>query len=106
MAKLTIVSARIRKEIKGKPVAEALAIVRGSSESEAAVVATLNFLEKLGLMVAMSLADEAILKRYFESIVRVSYHAWSDFIQYKRNELESPSVFSDLETLAKKWAKG
>ena len=103
MAKLTIVGAAVRKEVKDLHPKEVVDILTNDKEKQMAVVSMLNYMEKMAISVDVGVADEETLREFFDSIVRLNYHALRGFIEYRRTELSDASVFIKYEGLAKRW---
>jgi hypothetical protein len=104
MVKLTIVGAALRKQIKDIQPKEVIEVLANDKEKQTAVVSMLNYMEKLAISVNVGVADEETLREFFDSIVRLYYHALRGFIEYKRMDLSDANVFIRFEDLAKRWS--
>jgi hypothetical protein len=103
MAKLTILGAALRKEIKDLRPKEVMDILTNDQEKQMAVVSMLNYMEKMAISVDVGVADEETLREFFGSIVRLNYHALKGFIEHRRTELSDATVFIKYENLARRW---
>jgi hypothetical protein len=105
MVHLTIVGAVLRKQIKDLQPKEVIEVLANDKEKQTAVVSMLNYMEKLAISVNVGVADEETLREFFDSIIRLYYHALKGFIEYKRIDLSDANVFIRFEDLAKRWSK-
>ena len=83
---------------------EVIEVLANDKEKQTAVVSMLNYMEKLAIAVEVGVADEDTLREFFDSIIRLYYHALRGFIEYKRTDLSDASVFVRFESLAIRWS--
>lgn len=88
------------KELAPDQIATCLAENR---DYEVAMVAILNFLEHMAILICRGVADERILKDFFQVIVLQYYYAMREFIQKKRTRMGTEFLFNNLEALALRW---
>ena len=103
MTKLSIISYALKKDIKDLKPEEVIEYLEGNQKKKTAIVASLNFFEKLAISIDHKLADEDLLKDYFRGIIRNNYHALKGFIELKRKENQNNRIFENFEQLTDRW---
>ena len=103
MAKLTTIGAALRKEIVHLEPREVLELLSKDRDKHQAMVSILNYLEKMAILLEHDMADEKVLRDFFEAIVRVYYHALKAFIAEQRRVMNTDKIFDRFEALAKRW---
>ncbi len=104
MTKLSIISYALKKDIKELKPEEVVEYLEKNQDKKTAMVASLNFFEKMAISIEHGLADENLLEDFFRSIVRNNYHSLKDFIELKRKENQNNKIFEKFETLAQRWS--
>lgn len=94
---------KLRDEISDKSGEELDNVIESNDEYHEALTSVLNYLERLGVLVNSGSADEKVLMDYFQSPVRIYWHAFSGWIERKRRERETQDLFCEFEKLAEKW---
>jgi len=105
MAKLTVAASEITTKVKDLEPKQVLAYLKKDPAKQMAIATMLNYFEKMALVIHEDLADEPMLKDYFKGIVQRYYHAFIEFIRYKRKELTNEAIFERFEQLAHNWMK-
>ncbi|HEX8148066.1 MAG TPA: DUF4760 domain-containing protein [Pyrinomonadaceae bacterium] len=105
MSKLTIRGAKLRMGIKNLKGQEVLEILRNDEDAHSAMVAILNYFEKLAICIENGVADEQLLRDFFGGIIRGYHNASMILIEYKRVELEDQKICIFFQNLAERWAK-
>ena len=105
MANMLRITALVAKELSSGTGKSAIEIVESDESHHAAVVAALNYLERLAIMVRFDAADESILRDFFSVPVRRTWHNYHDWIATKRQEWHTNDLFAELEWLADRWKK-
>lgn len=103
MTKLTIIGAKLRMSLKNLDARKVLEFLKQDSDAHNAMVAMLNFFEKMAICIENDVADEQLLKDFFQGIIRGYYTTLRGLIQYKRIELEDQNVCIFFEKLAVRW---
>ena len=103
MTKLSIISYALKKDIKDLKPDEVVEYLEKDQDKKIAMVASLNFFEKLAISIEHGLADENLLRDFFRGIVRSNYHALKGFIELKRKENQNNKIFEKFEALARRW---
>lgn len=105
MPRLTTVAEALATELsKLKPgqVSEYL-LKPENAGKEQQIILVLNFMEKLAFTVDFRLADEQLLKEYFQLIVRLYHRALKDYIEARQREFSSSDPGKKFGELAKRW---
>ncbi len=63
----------------------------------------LNFLEALAQGIDDKILDEKAAKRFFRPIACPYFEMYKELVKYIREQGKDPTIFSDIETLVKKW---
>ncbi len=103
MTKLSVISHALKKEIKDLTPEEVADLLARDENKKIAIVAMLNFYEKLAISIEHEIADEELLKDFFRGIIRNTYHVMKNFIDKKRIDNENQRIFAKFENLAKRW---
>ncbi|MDY6973867.1 MAG: DUF4760 domain-containing protein [Thermodesulfobacteriota bacterium] len=103
MTKLSIISYALKKDIKDLKPDEVVEYLEKDQDKKTAMVASLNFFEKLAISIEHGLADEKLLRDFFRGIVRSNFHALKGFIELKRKENQNNKIFEKFEALARRW---
>lgn len=93
----------LREEIKGKTPAEIEQLLKDAPEKKKALIIIFNYFERLGIMVRLGAADEQALRDYYQSPVKRYWHSFRPWIDGLRNELQDAGLFTETESLVKRW---
>ncbi len=72
-------------------------------DSRKAIVTILNYFEKISLACEFKIADEAVLKDFFQGLFQFYYLNSKDFIQKRRRERNNTKIFERFEKYSTKW---
>jgi|GEM_PF-5116159 len=75
-----------------------------NKEHGVAIVFMFNFFENMSISIDHGLADEEMLKAFFDSIVCNNYTTLRSVIDSLRKKNNNPKIFSGFEQLAERWA--
>ena len=70
-----------------------------------ALVAVLNFIDKISISVQSDFADETIIRKFFHVIVDSYYHCFRPFILEQRSKHQSDDVWSGVDQLVDRWTR-
>jgi hypothetical protein len=104
MISLTIVGSEVGKAAKDLPLADFIKLLK-DTKKEASIIAILNYFERMELIIQHDMADEGFLKDFFYFSVNGYYHAYHDYINYKRQQMGNQHIFERFEALAKRWSQ-
>ncbi|MFY0608601.1 MAG: DUF4760 domain-containing protein [Cyclobacteriaceae bacterium] len=103
MTTLSTLSAQLKKDVEKLEAKEVADYLQKNKESRKAMVATMNFYEKLAIAIDQDLADESLLKEFFRGIIQDTYNVLKAYIEYLRKERKNQKIFDRFEELAIKW---
>ncbi|MDT0620866.1 DUF4760 domain-containing protein [Croceitalea vernalis] len=103
MTTLSTLSAQLKKDVEKLEAKEVAEYLQKNKESRKAMVATMNFYEKLAISIDQDLADESLLKEFFRGIIQDTYNVLKAYIEYLRKERKNQKIFDRFEELAIKW---
>jgi hypothetical protein len=103
MSKLSVIANATKVNISQLEPKDVIEYLKGDPEKEHAMVATLNYLEKLAICINHDIADEPLLKDFFEGIVKRYHYTLKGLINLKRRELQNNRIFEHFIELAVKW---
>ena len=67
------------------------------------IISVLNFLEEMAQAIELGLADERVLRKYFQQSVVEMYKELEPFIYFVRKERRNRTLFISTEKLIGKW---
>ena len=70
-----------------------------------ACLSLLNFLEGMATELKYGLADEPMLKEFFNGVVRVYFGKLKRVVDVRRARTDNPRIYKTLEALAKAWGE-
>jgi len=105
MVRALRIAADLRRETHGRDRNEFVKAVKASSERTEALIMILNHLEHLGITVRLQAATEEPLKEYYGVPVRRAWHLYGAWIAFKRVEVQTADLYSEVEFFAKRWVK-
>ncbi|WP_028023229.1 DUF4760 domain-containing protein [Enterovibrio calviensis] len=103
MSKIITKGYEIRNRVRdmdGNQIAEFLKENREHHES---LVCIFNYFERVSHLVTYEVVNEEILKDYFFDLIKVYYHCFRGFVEYKQREMNSNQVLSSFIGLYHRW---
>lgn len=104
MAQLNATARELAESLSGLSPNEIKATLSNDAEKRHAALALLNFFEYVATCVKNNIIDEGVVRDFLEAALNFHYTHYRGYIELRRKELMSQTIFANLEYLSKKWS--
>lgn len=105
MVPILTVAYKVRNSVVGMDGKGVEVYLKENPEQHGALVCVFNYFEKIAHMIEHDVVDHLLLKDYFGELIKVYYHSFRGFIDFKQDEMKSKEVLNKFIWLAESWNK-